>query len=67
MLNKTNSVTSRLRSFLYVHNLIDFDLEHGVQVQELLHGDFSCLKFMKKNRIPFLRKVFREELINAEG
>lgn len=37
-----------------------------IQVLELLHGDFSCLKYMKKNRMPFFRKASREELINAE-
>ncbi|XP_062096631.1 receptor-like cytosolic serine/threonine-protein kinase RBK2 [Humulus lupulus] len=37
------------------------------QVLELLHGDFSCLKNMKKTRISFFRKASREELTNVEG
>ncbi|XP_030486228.2 receptor-like cytosolic serine/threonine-protein kinase RBK2 isoform X1 [Cannabis sativa] len=37
------------------------------QVLELLHGDFSCLKNVKKTRISFFRKASREELTNTEG
>ncbi|KAL5561611.1 hypothetical protein UlMin_031358 [Ulmus minor] len=36
------------------------------QVLEILHGDFRCLKYMKKTRMPFFRKAFREELDKVE-
>ncbi|XP_015891633.3 receptor-like cytosolic serine/threonine-protein kinase RBK2 [Ziziphus jujuba] len=37
------------------------------QVVDLLRGDFSCLKYMKKSRMPFFRKAFCEDLINGEA
>ncbi|KAE8009632.1 hypothetical protein FH972_006060 [Carpinus fangiana] len=36
------------------------------QVLQLLNGDFSCLKCMKKCRTSFFRKALRHELISAE-
>ena len=41
--------------------------KYELQVLELLHGDFSCLKYMKKSRIPFFRKAFCEELKSMES
>ncbi|KAE9589213.1 putative protein kinase RLK-Pelle-RLCK-VI family [Lupinus albus] len=36
------------------------------QVEQLLNGNLSCFKGMKKSRLPFFRKVFQEELIDCE-
>ncbi|MED6210259.1 hypothetical protein PIB30_062516 [Stylosanthes scabra] len=36
------------------------------QVVQLLNGNLSCFKGMKKTRFPFLRKVFQEELLDSE-
>ncbi|XP_041020132.1 receptor-like cytosolic serine/threonine-protein kinase RBK2 [Juglans microcarpa x Juglans regia] len=36
------------------------------QVLQLLSGDLSCLKCMRKSRTEFFRKAFHEEFINAE-
>ncbi|KAF1861087.1 hypothetical protein Lal_00000506 [Lupinus albus] len=35
-------------------------------VEQLLNGNLSCFKGMKKSRLPFFRKVFQEELIDCE-
>ena len=37
-----------------------------VQVVQLLNGNLSCFKGMKKTRMPFFRRVFREELHDSE-
>ncbi|RDX69654.1 Receptor-like cytosolic serine/threonine-protein kinase RBK2, partial [Mucuna pruriens] len=37
-----------------------------VQVVQLLNGNLSCFKGMKKTRMPFFRRVFREELLDSE-
>lgn len=34
------------------------------QVVQLLNGDLCCLKCMKKSRMPFFRKAFREDIVN---
>ncbi|KAK2457286.1 receptor cytosolic serine/threonine-protein kinase RBK2 [Trifolium repens] len=34
------------------------------QVVQLLNGNLSCFKAMKKTRLPFFRRVFREELLD---
>ncbi|KAI4301311.1 hypothetical protein L6164_034601 [Bauhinia variegata] len=36
------------------------------QVLQLLNGNLSCFKCMKKIRLPFFRKVFEEELFDIE-
>ncbi|XP_027365117.1 receptor-like cytosolic serine/threonine-protein kinase RBK2 isoform X2 [Abrus precatorius] len=36
------------------------------QVLQLLNGNLSCFKGIKKTRFPFFRKVFREELHDSE-
>ncbi|KAG7970650.1 hypothetical protein I3843_07G095900 [Carya illinoinensis] len=36
------------------------------QVLQLLNGDLSCLKCMRKSRTEFFRKAFQTELISAE-
>ncbi|GMI66553.1 hypothetical protein like AT5G35960 [Hibiscus trionum] len=37
------------------------------QVVQLLNGNLNSLKSMRKCRIPFFRKAFHEEILNAEG
>ncbi|XP_057424646.1 receptor-like cytosolic serine/threonine-protein kinase RBK2 isoform X3 [Lotus japonicus] len=37
-----------------------------VQVLQILNGNLSCFKGMKKTRMPFFRKVFREELLDSD-
>ncbi|KAI5399272.1 receptor-like cytosolic serine/threonine-protein kinase RBK2 isoform X2 [Lathyrus oleraceus] len=36
------------------------------QVVQLLNGNLSCFKTMKKTRLPFFRRVFREELTDSD-
>lgn len=36
------------------------------QVVQLLNGNLSCFKGMKKTRMPFFRRVFREELLDSD-
>uniref|UniRef100_A0A0R0HNB5 Protein kinase domain-containing protein n=1 Tax=Glycine max TaxID=3847 RepID=A0A0R0HNB5_SOYBN len=36
------------------------------QVVQLLNGNLSCFKGMKKTRMPFFRRVFREELHDSD-
>ncbi|XP_057424644.1 receptor-like cytosolic serine/threonine-protein kinase RBK2 isoform X2 [Lotus japonicus] len=36
------------------------------QVLQILNGNLSCFKGMKKTRMPFFRKVFREELLDSD-
>ncbi|KAG5063177.1 hypothetical protein JHK85_004360 [Glycine max] len=35
-------------------------------VVQLLNGNLSCFKGMKKTRMPFFRRVFREELLDSD-
>ncbi|XP_061371960.1 receptor-like cytosolic serine/threonine-protein kinase RBK2 [Gastrolobium bilobum] len=36
------------------------------QVLQLLNGNLTCFKGMKKTRMPFFRKVFQEELLHSD-
>ncbi|XP_054824763.1 receptor-like cytosolic serine/threonine-protein kinase RBK2 [Prosopis cineraria] len=36
------------------------------QIVQLLNGNLSCFKSMKKSRLPFFRKLFQEELLDSE-
>ncbi|KAF7818274.1 receptor-like cytosolic serine/threonine-protein kinase RBK2 [Senna tora] len=36
------------------------------QVVQLLNGNLSCFKCMKKTRLPFFRKLFHQELLDSE-
>ncbi|KAH1261555.1 Receptor-like cytosolic serine/threonine-protein kinase RBK2 [Glycine max] len=36
------------------------------EVVQLLNGNLSCFKGMKKTRMPFFRRVFREELLDSD-
>ncbi|KAI5399274.1 hypothetical protein KIW84_064587 [Lathyrus oleraceus] len=37
-----------------------------LKVVQLLNGNLSCFKTMKKTRLPFFRRVFREELTDSD-